>query len=62
MEEGSGELIPFETKVDGTKQHYEMSIIEDIENEQMSLQIYGSFSDIRIKIHFCPMCGRKLIY
>ncbi|PLS19524.1 hypothetical protein CVD28_03660 [Bacillus sp. M6-12] len=60
--EYEGELIPFDKKVDGTKQHYEVSILQDIEYEQMSLRIDGTFSDLRIKIKFCPMCGKELFF
>lgn len=60
IEDYSGENIPFDIKVDGTKQHYEVSILDDLDYGQTSLQIDGTFSDLRIKILFCPMCGKRL--
>jgi hypothetical protein len=60
--ENECEVIPLDIKVDGTKQHYEVSIIDDLDYEQVSLQVNGTFSDLRIKINFCPMCGKKLYF
>lgn len=60
LENYHGEDLPVEVKVDGTKQHYEVSIADDIDNEQFSLVINGTFSELKIKIHYCPMCGNAL--
>lgn len=58
----SGELIPFVKMVDGTRQHYEISLIEDLRNEGIYLQFLGTLSDIRVMIKYCPMCGCELNY
>lgn len=55
-----GEQLPYDTKVDATKQHYEITILDDVEYEQFSLCIYGSKSELRIKINYCPLCGKRL--
>ncbi|WCK57504.1 hypothetical protein PP175_25905 (plasmid) [Aneurinibacillus sp. Ricciae_BoGa-3] len=60
LSEATGENLPLEVKTDGTKQHYEAFILDDVEYEQFSLNICGTFSDLRIKVHYCPMCGKKL--
>lgn len=60
LEDYHGEDLPVEVKIDGTKQHYEVSISDDIDNEQFSLVINGTFSELKIKIYYCPMCGKEL--
>jgi hypothetical protein len=60
IEDYVGEIIPFKVKVDGTRQNYEIYILDDLDYEQYSLTIDGTFSEIRIGIKYCPMCGRSL--
>lgn len=60
LEESSGENLPLMIQVDGTKQHYEVYLLDDIENDQYSLVVNGTFSELRIKINYCPVCGKKL--
>lgn len=60
LEEYTGENIPVNIKVDGTKQHYEVYLEDDIDNGQISLVINGTFSELKLKVKYCPICGNKL--
>lgn len=60
IEDYYGEDIPFNTVVDGTKQHYEINVLDDLDYDRKSLVINGTFTELRIGIDYCPFCGNKL--
>ena len=60
IEEYSGEVLLHEIEVDGTDQNYEIYILDDLDGGYYTLCVDGTFSDIRIKINYCPACGREL--
>lgn len=55
-----GEDLLFKVMIDGTKQHFNIYLLNDVQNEQFSLKINGTFTEIVIKVQFCPMCGKQL--
>ncbi len=55
-----GELFKLAQNIDGGKQYFEVCIFDSPEDECKVLEIDGVFTDLRIEIDYCPMCGRKL--
>ena len=55
-----GELLPFVKDIDGGQQDFEVCIFDSPEDECHVLEIDGVCTDLRIKIYFCPICGREL--
>lgn len=61
IENYTGENLDYDVEVDGSKQDYEIFILDDLEYDRQSLSILGTYSEIRVKINYCPMCGKKLV-
>lgn len=62
LENYTGENLDYDVEVDGSKQDYEIFVLDDLDYNRYSLNILGTYSDIRVKINYCPMCGNKLNY
>jgi len=56
----TGNIMKPHTNIDGKGEYTEVYLLLDVENECNSLQVDGTYIDHRIKINFCPMCGREL--
>lgn len=55
-----GDNLEFVENIGAERQDLEVNILDDIENECWSLWIDATHLDVKIKINFCPICGRKL--
>ena len=58
--ESCGELFDLSKNIDGGKQNFEICLFDSPEDEGFVIDIGGVYTDIRIDINYCPMCGRKL--
>ena len=55
-----GEKLKFVKNIDGSQQNFELYVFDSPEDESYVLQMDGIYTDLRIEINFCPICGRKL--
>jgi hypothetical protein len=46
--------------IDGGYQNFEICLFDSPEDECAVLEIGGGFTDIRVEINYCPMCGGKV--
>jgi len=60
LSEYVGDKFKFFKFVDGNEQFFEAYILDSPEDECKVLQIDGVYTDLRIEIKHCPMCGKKL--
>ncbi len=55
-----GDCFRFCKNIDGGHQNFEVYLYDSPEYEGKIININGTFTDIKISINYCPMCGRKL--
>ena len=55
-----GDKLELSKNIDGSKQEFEVCIIDSPEDEGFVISIEGQTTELRIDINYCPICGRKL--
>jgi hypothetical protein len=55
-----GKLFDTCKNIDGGKQCFEVGIFDSPEDERHVIEISGMYTEVRIEINYCPMCGRKI--
>lgn len=56
----TGDSLPLAKNIDGGKQGFDMYIFDSPENESHVLVVDGTYTELRVVINFCPICGRPL--
>lgn len=53
---------PFEIckYIDGVRQCFEIGIFDSPEDESHVIEITGDYTEIRIEINYCPICGKRI--
>lgn len=46
--------------IDGKNQNFEVYLLDDPELEERVIFVNGTHTELSVKIHYCPICGREL--